>query len=103
MGLIIKETKDKKITISGTNINIPQIYGRISFVGYADGKILEIGIGLFASNETFKNNQPIFTNIPAGNLKIELLPNENQTIENAHKYMKKAIEDLGFIVEIDLI
>lgn len=103
MGLIIKETKDKKITISGTDINIPQIYGRLTFAGHADGKTLEIGVGLFASKETFANNQPIFTTVPAGNLNVQLLPTEKQSVETAHEYMKKAIENLGYIVEIDLI
>lgn len=102
MGLIIKETKDKKITIAGTDINLPQIYGRLTFAGHADGKTLEVGIGLFTSKETFVNNQPIFTNVPAGNLNAQLLPTEQQSVLTAHDYMKRAIEELGFEVEIAL-
>lgn len=102
MGLIIKPTKEKKIIISGTEIEISQIYGRLTFAGHADGKTLEIGVAFFASKETFEQNQPIFTTLKAGNLNAQLLPTQKQSVETAHAYMQKAISDLGFEVEIDL-
>lgn len=33
MGLIIKPKEDKKILVKGTSIELPEVYGRIEFVG----------------------------------------------------------------------
>ena len=38
MGLIINATDEKTITITGTEIQVPNVYGRIEFAGRADGK-----------------------------------------------------------------
>lgn len=102
MGLIVKPTKEKKITISGTEIELPEIYGRLTFAGHADGKTLEIGISFFASKSAFEQNAPIHTSLPAGNLTVQILPTEKQSVETAHAYMQNAVKDMGYIVEIDL-
>ncbi len=42
MGLLVNATADKKITIQGTEIEIPNVYVRLEFAGRADGKTLEV-------------------------------------------------------------
>ena len=37
MAILIKGTTEKQIKLSGTDITIPEIYGRVEFVGRANG------------------------------------------------------------------
>lgn len=99
MGLIIKNN----ITILGTEIELPEIYARIEFAGRADGKTLEVAISTYASKDAFKNGASILsTNVPNGSFSTEILQEESQGVETAHKYAKLALEQQGFDVVVDL-
>ena len=102
MGLFIKEKTDKKITISGTDITLPQVYVRLEFAGRADGKTLEISMSTFASKETYTEGKLLFTDVPQGNINVEILPTEAQSVEVAHNYAKEAYIQMGYDVIIDL-
>lgn len=102
MAILIKATKDKNITIAGTDLIIPQVYGRIEFVGRANGTTLEIATSTFVSKETFEEGKPVYTDIPSGNINATIEPTEEQSLETAHKYGKIAYEQLGYEVIIDL-
>lgn len=103
MGLLINSTEEKKITITGTEIEVPSVYGRIEFAGRADGKTLEIAIITYASKEAFENGaSALSTNVPQGNITVEIQPTEMQSIETAHTYGKLAYEQYGYEVVIDL-
>jgi hypothetical protein len=103
MGLIIKSTEDKKITIQGTTIELNEVYGRIEFAGRADGKTLEVAVATYASKQAFKESaSQLSTNVPQGSFTVELKEGEVQSVETAHEYAKQAFEQLGFDVEIDL-
>lgn len=102
MGLFIKEKTDKKITISGTDIALPQVYVRLEFAGRADGKTLEISMSTFASKETYAEGKMLFTDVPQGNINVEILPTEIQSVEVAHNYAKEAYIQMGYDVIIDL-
>ena len=99
MGLIITNN----ITISGTQIELPEIYARIEFAGRADGKTLEVAISTYASKEAFRSGASVLsTNVPNGSFSTEIEVVELQSVETAHKYAKLALEQQGFEVEIDL-
>ena len=99
MGLTIKNN----ITITGTAIELPEVYGRIEFAGRADGKTLEIALSTYASKEAFKGGASIIsTSVPMGNGSVELQEGETQDVESAHSYMKALLEQQGFDVTIDL-
>jgi hypothetical protein len=102
MALIVKEKQDKKITISGTDITLAQIYVRLEFAGRADGKTLEVSMTSFASKETFLEGKMLFTDVPQGNITVEILPTEVQSVDTAHEYAKQAYVQMGYDVEIDL-
>ena len=103
MGLIINATEEKTITIKGTEITVPNVYGRIEFAGRADGKTLEIAISTYASKEAFENHaSALSTDVPQGNINAELQVGEIQGLETAHEYAKKAFEQLGYTVTIQL-
>lgn len=103
MGLLVNATADKKITIQGTEIEIPEIYARIEFAGRADGKTLEVAISTYASKDAFKNGASVLsTNVPNGSFSTEILQEESQGVETAHKYAKLALEQQGFDVVVDL-
>lgn len=104
MALIIKPTEEKKITILGTEIELPSVYGRLEFAGRADGRTMEIAIANYASKEAFKANaNQISTNVPQGSMQVQIEENEMQTIEVAHKYAKLSLKQEGYEVEIDLV
>ena len=102
MGLIIKATEAKSITIQGTELTMPEIYARIRFVGDFNGTLIEGEVQTFASKLTFAENKPIYTDVPIGGYRAELQINEQQDLETAHKYAKMAYEQLGYEVIIDL-
>ena len=99
MGLIISG----KITITGTEIDVPSVYGRIEFAGRADGKTLEVAVATYASKLAFESGaSALSTNVQQGTFKAEILPTELQSIDTAHEYGKQAFEQLGYTVEIDM-
>jgi len=101
MGLLIKSTEETPITIQGTEIQIPEVYGRIEFAGRADGKKLEIAVGTYASKLAFKTGAGnLFTNVQQGTFNVEILETETQSIESAEKYAKEVYISLGYNVEI---
>jgi hypothetical protein len=103
MGLIINKTSEKTITIQGTVIEMNSVYGRIEFAGRADGKTLEVSIATYASKEAYDSGAAILsTDVPMGNITIEIEPTEVQGLDTAHKYSKIAYEQQGYFVEVIL-
>ena len=99
MGLIIKNN----ITITGTTIEIPEIYGRIEFAGRIDGKTLEVALSTYASKQAYKSGANVIsTSVPMGSIAFELQEGEVQSIETAHNYTLSALKQHGFNVTIDL-
>lgn len=99
MGLII----EGKIRITGTEIEMPSVYGRIEFAGRADGKTLEIAVATYASKAAFEGGASVLsTNVQQGNMNVELKEGEMQSVDTAHQYAKQAFEQLGYTVEIDM-
>jgi hypothetical protein len=102
MALLIKPTENKKIIISGTEIEMQEVYARLEFAGRANGKTLEISIQTYTSHQTFVNNQPLFTSVPTGNITVNIAEGEQQTLQVAHAYAKSAYEQAGYEVMIAL-
>jgi len=103
MGIYIRPTQDKKIKISGTDIEINEVYGRIEFVSRKNGKTIEIATVTFANKSTYSENKPIFTDIPQNNFYAELQVGEEQSIQTALNYTKIGFEQLGYEVEVEVI
>jgi hypothetical protein len=103
MGLLIESTKEKSIIITGTDIALPLVYGRIEFAARANGKTLEIAIGTYASRKAFETGAgQMFTDVPQGNITVELKYGEIQGLDTAHTYAKEAFEQMGYDVTIEL-
>jgi hypothetical protein len=102
MGLIIESTENKKILITGTDIELQTLYGRVEFAARADGKTLEIALSTFASLEAFEAKASVITtNVPMGNLSVELAVGQAQDLNNSLMYMKAALEQEGYSVIIE--
>ena len=102
MALIIRSNETKKILIAGTTIELSDIYMRLEFAARANGKTLEIAGATYVSKETYVESKPIYTDIPAGNVVVNLEAGQEQSVDTAHLYAKQAYEQLGYTVEIDL-
>ena len=100
MAILIKSNKEKSIIISGTELKLDSIYGRLEFAARADGKTLEIAVATYANQLTFQGNQPIFTDVQQGSFTVEILPNELQDLNTANKYASLAFEQMGYTTEI---
>ena len=99
MGLLVKQTETAKIIITGTAIEMPEVYCRIEFAGRANGTTLEIATSNYASKIAFKEvANAISTNVPNGNFTVELQEGEMQTIETALAYTQVALEQAGYEV-----
>jgi hypothetical protein len=103
MAILIKATEEKKITISGTSIELTEVYGRIRFLGDYSGTTIEGEVSTFANAETFAEGKMLYTDVPIGNYKANLEEGEVQSLETAHKYAKIAYEQQGYEVIIDMI
>ena len=66
MGLLVKSTETSKIIITGTTIEMPEVYCRIEFAGRANGITLEIAASNYASKIAFK--EAFFYRIVSSNL-----------------------------------
>lgn len=100
MGLLVKSTETSKIIITGTSIELPEVYCRIEFAGRANGITLEIAALNYASKIAFKEGaNAISTNVPNGNFTVELQEGQKQTIETALAYTQLALEQAGYEVE----
>jgi hypothetical protein len=102
MAILIKATEDKKITISGTGIELPNVYGRIRFLGDFNGKSIEGEVMTFANSQTFAEGKQLYTDVPIGSYKANLEEGEVQSLETSHKYAKIAYEQQGYEVDIIL-
>jgi len=100
MALSIKSTETKKINISGTSLELTEVYGRIEFVGRSNGKTLEIATSTYTTKSTYEEGKPVFTDIPSNNIYVDIEPTEVQSLETAHKYAKMVYEQLGYDVTI---
>ena len=101
MAIIIKELGEKIITITGTELTLPEVYGRIRFVGDYSGTKIQGEVMTFASKASFDEGKNIYTDVPIGSYEAELEPEEVQSLETAHKYAKIAYENMGYEVTID--
>jgi hypothetical protein len=103
MGLNIKATPEKSIKIIGTDITLESVYGRLEFAGRANGKTLEIAIATYASKEAYiAGASSMSTDVPQGNMTVDIQPTEIQSIFTAHDYSKIAYDQMGYEVIIDL-
>jgi hypothetical protein len=100
MAILIKATEEKKITISGTGIELPEVYGRIRFLGDFAGNTIQGEIATFANAETFAEGKVLYTDVPVGGYKANLKEGEIQSLETAHKYAAMAYQEQGYDVEI---
>jgi len=103
MAILIKATKQKKIIISGTDIELQEVYGRIRFLGDFTGTTIEGEVATFANIATFEEGKMLYTDVPIGNYQSNLEAGEVQSLETAHKYAKLAYEQLGYEVIIDMV
>lgn len=102
MGLIITSTETKKIVITGTEIELPNVYGRVEFAARANGITLEISLATFASLEAFEAKASVITtSVPMGNLNVELTTGQGQDLNTSLLYMKAALEQEGYNVVIE--
>lgn len=102
MGLIIISTETKKIFITGTQIELPNLYGRVEFAARADGKTLEIALSTFASLEAFEAKASVMTtSVPMGNLTVKIEPTQSQDLTTSLLYMKAVLEQDGYEVIIE--
>jgi hypothetical protein len=103
MAILIKATEEKKITISGTGIELPEVYGRIRFLGDFNGKTIQGEVATFANIATFEEGKMLYTDVPTGAYQADLEAGEVQSLETAHKYAKLAYEQMGYEVIIDIV
>ena len=101
MGIIIKPSEEKKIRISGTDMELNEIYGRVDFFGRQDGRTVEIATTTYVNKQNFIDKKPIFTDIPQNNFILELQEGQEQNIQTILHYTKLGYEQLGYNVTIE--
>ena len=105
MGLLVTGTEEKKITVKGTELELPSVYLRIEFAGYADGKTLEVAFKTYVNEAEFKkeDSTPIATSLVnniGGNVRFELAPEEEQGLTLALAKLAEVFTSEGYTVSI---
>ena len=100
MAILIKATADKKIIISGTDIELTEVYARVRFLGDYSGTTIQGEVMTFANSQTYAEGKNLFTDVPIGAYQADLEQGEIQSLETAFKYAKIAYEQMGYDVEI---
>lgn len=103
MGLFVKSTKEKKIFVKGTPIELESVYLRVEFASRVDGKTMEIANSSYYDKQGFKDKTIVPTDLPAGSLIIEIDNGMDQNSETALFYMADALKGKGYDVEIEKI
>jgi len=104
MALKIKPKGDKKITIYGTDIELPEVLGRIVFNAHDNGRTVDAAVNIYANQGTANNGVMLPTNLgiitfPRFDVNPEL--GEQQDCATILQYAKNFIEtELGYEVEI---
>lgn len=96
MALLIDNAK-----IKNTEISAPQIYTRLQYIAVADGKKVQCVLLTGLNKADALAYKTIATNIPE-NLALTMDENQNQDLATIHEVAKAKLEELGFVVTIDL-
>lgn len=103
MAILIKPTAEKKIIISGTSIELPQVYTRIEFGCRPNGITMEMAFYTYSDYITYASGSMLLSDIPTQNLIADIDPETQvQGLEAAHDLSKTYYTDLGYEVEIKL-
>ena len=103
MGLIVKSTKEKKIFVKGTPIELESVYLRVEFASRVDGKTMEIANYSYYDQQGFKDQTIVPTDLQAGSLTVEIADKMEQTPETALFYMGEALKQQGYDVKNEKI
>jgi len=96
MALIINTVK-----IKNTDIEINDVYARLSFTALANGLVSSVNLAVFENKTRYLENKLIQTDLVNS---FFVTCSENQMQDNAtiHELAKLKLEDLGYTVTIQL-
>ena len=100
MALVITTTESAKIKITGTAIELPNIYGRVSFEANPAGTHINYKITPFIDKTFSQTGSSISTDLDITPKTVQLQAGEEQNLTVAHNYAKTYYEQLGFTVAI---
>jgi hypothetical protein len=100
MALVITATELIKIKIIGTAIELPNIYGRVSFEANPAGTHINYKITPFVDKTFSQTGSPISIDLDITPKTIQLQTGEEQNLTVAHNYAKSYYEGLGYTVNI---
>ena len=102
MALILSNT-ETPILISGTTIELPQVYTRLEFGCRPNGITIEIAFSTYENAAMYASGSQIATNIPISNYTGDIDPlTQVQSVESAHELAQTDYEGLGYTAVIDL-
>ena len=96
MALLINNAKFKN-----TEIEAPQIYVRLQFVAFADGKTSSVQLLTGLNKQEALAWQSVSTNLPE-QIFVNMKESESQDLATIHNAVKAKLEAEGFEVTIDL-
>lgn len=97
MALLIKSTEESKIYLRNTDIVLDEIYVRVQFTAYPDGKKIEACLSYYQTKEKYLENKYLPIDMDA-NYYLELNEGEQQTNEVVHLHLVDILNDLGYDV-----
>jgi len=102
MALILSNPTNP-ITVSGTTIELSQVYNRLEFSCRSNGITIENAFSIYENKSMYEVGNRVQTNIPTQNFTADIDPlTQVQSVESAHELAKSYYESLGYTVVIEL-
>lgn len=108
MGLLINSTTEKDIILCNSDVGlydlgIYNIYARVQYTAYPNGKSIEACLTYYISKESYKvsTNKLLAVEIDT-NFYFDINEDEEQTNLVVHNHLKQILDDLGYLTEIQL-
>jgi hypothetical protein len=103
MALILTSTSQRRINISGTDLEISSVYLRIEFNSRMDGKTIDLNAAAYANKNMYLSGMPVSVDIVSPKVSMNIDPvSQTQGIDTAHQLLKSFYEENGYTVAIDM-
>jgi hypothetical protein len=97
MALLIKSTDDSKLYLRGTDIVLDELYARVQFTGYPDGKKIEACLSYYQTKEKYLENKYLPIDMVA-NYYFNIGEFETQSLLTVHEHLINLISEFGYEV-----
>ena len=97
MGILVKATENKTITVRNSEETLQEVYCRINYYAFPDGISMQIGIDVYRTYEDYLIGYNVLTDVPDSKFIVEIDTSfEQQNLSAALNYAVIRYIDLQY-------